>query len=108
MAKLAKYAKLLGPRGLMPSPKSGTVATDTAKAVLEAKAGKVEYRVDQDGIVHLGFGKVSLGPEKLTQNLDAVLASIKSARPASLKGNYIKSLYVSSTMGPSIRISPAS
>lgn len=104
MAKLAKYAKLLGPRGLMPSPKSGTVATDTAKAVLEAKAGKVEYRVDQDGIVHLGFGKVSLGPEKLTQNLDAVLASIKAARPASLKGSYIKSLYVSSTMSPSIKL----
>lgn len=104
MPKLAKYAKLLGPRGLMPSPKSGTVASNSAKAVYETKSGKVEYRVDQDGIVHLGFGKVSLGPAKLTQNLDAVLASIKAAKPASLKGNYIKSLFVSSTMSPSIRI----
>jgi large subunit ribosomal protein L1 len=103
MPKLGKYARLLGPRGLMPNPKSGTVSTDPDTAVKEAKAGKVEYRVDQSGIVHLSIGKVSFGPEKLTQNAEAVLTSIRSARPASLKGIYIKSAYVTSTMGPSTK-----
>ncbi len=105
MQRLAKYAKLLGPRGLMPNPKSGTVTTDIAKAVTEAKAGKVEYRTDQSGIVHLGIGKVSQGKDKLQANADVVVAAIKSAKPASLKGIYLKSAYITSTMGPSIRIS---
>lgn len=105
MPKLGKYAKLLGPKGLMPNPKSGTVTADVAKAVAESKAGKVEFRVDQAGIVHLAFGKISLGNEKLVSNAQTILDAIKSARPASLKGNYVKSIFVSSTMGPSIRLS---
>jgi len=104
MAKLGKYARLLGPRGLMPNPKSGTVTTDVAKAVTEAKAGKVEYRLDQAGIIHLGIGKVSFGAGKLQQNADAVLASIRAAKPASLKGTYIKNAHISTTMGPSIKV----
>lgn len=105
MAKLGKYARLLGPKGLMPNPKSGTVATDVAKAVSEAKAGKVEYRVDSTGIVHLGVGKVSFKPEQLVENIQAVLAGIKAAKPSSVKGNYVKSIYATTTMGPSIAIS---
>jgi large subunit ribosomal protein L1 len=104
MPKLGKYARLLGPRGLMPNPKSGTVTTDVETAVNQAKAGKVEYRVDQSGIVHLSIGKVSFGPEKLTQNAQAILASIKAAKPASLKGIYVKSVYVTTTMGPSLKL----
>jgi len=104
MPKLGKYARLLGPRGLMPNPKSGTVTTDVTKAVTEAKAGKVEYRVDSTGIVHLGVGKVSFGEAKLEQNIDAVMASIRSVKPASLKGVYLKSAYITTTMGPSIRL----
>jgi large subunit ribosomal protein L1 len=103
MPRLGKYARLLGPRGLMPNPKSGTVSADTAEAVQQAKAGRVEYRVDQSGIVHLAIGKASFGTEKLQQNADAVMSSIRAAKPSSLKGIYIKSLYVSSTMGPSIK-----
>lgn len=104
MSRLSKYARFLGPRGLMPNPKSGTVTADVAKAVSEAKAGRVEYRVDGAGIIHMGIGKVSFGPEKLNQNLEAALASIKAARPASLKGIYVKAAYVSTTMGPSIKL----
>jgi large subunit ribosomal protein L1 len=103
MAKLGKYARLLGPRGLMPNPKSGSVTTDIAKAVTEAKAGKVEYRVDQAGIVHLGIGKVSFGVARLADNANAVISSIKSAKPSSLKGNYIKSAHLSTSMGPSVK-----
>ncbi len=106
MAKLGKYARLLGPRGLMPNPKSGTVTQDVAKAVSEAKAGRVEYRVDSTGIVHLSIGKVSFGGAKLLENGQAVLTSIKNAKPASVKGNYIKSIHVTTTMGPSITVSP--
>lgn len=102
MAKLGKYARALGPRGLMPNPKSGTVTTDLTKAVTEAKAGRVEYRVDSTGIVHLGIGKVSFGKDKLSENARAVLASIKSNKPASVKGTYVKSIYLATTMGPSI------
>ncbi len=105
MAKLSKYARLLGPKGLMPNPKSGTVTTDIAKAVKEAKAGRVEYRVDSTGIVHVGVGKVSFGVDKLTDNTTAVLAAIKSAKPASIKGNYIKSSFITTSMGPSIKLS---
>lgn len=104
MPKLGKYARVLGPKGLMPSPKSGTVTTDVAKAVTEAKAGRVEYRVDTTGIVHLGIGKVSFGDAKLLQNLDTVLKSIKSVKPATVKGNYVLSIYLTTTMGPSIKI----
>jgi len=104
MAKLGKYARLLGPRGLMPNPKSGTVTTDVGKAVNEAKGGRVEYRVDSTGIVHLGIGKVSFGVDKLQQNAESVLASIRSVKPASLKGNYIKAAFVTTTMGPSIKL----
>lgn len=104
MGQLGKYARLLGPKGLMPNPKSGTVTTNVENAVKEAKAGRVEYRVDETGIVHLAFGKVSFGPEKLLSNAEAVVASIKSAKPASVKGGYIKSAFISTTMGPSIKV----
>lgn len=104
MPKLGKYARVLGPKGLMPSPKSGTVTPDVTKAVKEAKAGKVEYRVDSNGIVHLGIGKASFGADKIVNNAKAVLASIKAAKPASTKGNYVLSVYMTSSMGPSIKI----
>lgn len=104
MAKLGKYARTLGPRGLMPNPKSGTVTTDVVKAVTEAKAGRVEYRVDSTGIVHLGVGKVSFGTAKLEENARAVFASIKSNKPASVKGNYVKAITIATTMGPAITV----
>lgn len=104
MAKLGKYARALGPRGLMPNPKSGTVTTDVAKAVSEAKAGRVEYRVDSTGIVHLGFGKVSFGKDRLLENAQAVLANIKGNKPASVKGSYVKAIHITTTMGPSITV----
>jgi len=105
MPKLGKYARILGPKGLMPSPKSGTVTSDVAKAVSEAKAGRVEYRVDSTGIVHLGAGKVSFKTEDLVKNVRVVLDSIKTSKPASLKGNYVLSIYLSTSMGPSVRVS---
>lgn len=105
MPKLGKYARVLGPKGLMPSPKSGTVSTDVVKAVIEAKAGKVEYRVDSTGIVHLSIGKVSFGKEKLKDNAKAVFASVKAAKPATVKGTYVLSVFVTTTMGPGIKIS---
>jgi len=104
MARLGKYAKLLGPKGLMPNPKSGTITTDIPKAIKEAKAGRVEYRVDQAGIIHLGVGKVSFGVQKLNQNADAVLSNIRAAKPSSLKGIYVNSIYVTTSMGPSIKV----
>ena len=104
MPKLGKYARTLGPRGLMPNPKSGTVTTDIDRAVAEAKAGRVEYRVDSTGIVHLGVGKVSFTPVQLTQNVQAVLASIKANKPQSVKGTYLKAVHVTTTMGPSINL----
>lgn len=104
MAKLGKYARTLGPKGLMPNPKSGTVTTDVVKAVSEAKAGRVEYRVDSTGIVHIGTGKVSFGADKLAQNVRAVLSSIKANKPASLKSAYVKSIHLATTMGPSIKV----
>lgn len=104
MAQLGKYARLLGPRGLMPNPKSGTVTPNVVKAVEEAKAGRVEFRVDSTGIVHLGIGKVSFGDKKLEDNANAVMSSIRAAKPASVKGNYIKSIFVTTTMGPSIKV----
>lgn len=104
MPKLGKYARLLGPRGLMPNPKSGTVATDVAKAVSEAKAGKVEYRVDKQAIVHLAIGKVSFGADKLAQNAKAFFDSLQAQKPSSLKGSYVKSTSISTTMGPGIKV----
>ncbi len=104
MPKLGKYARLLGPRGLMPNPKSGSVASDVAKAVSEAKTGKVEYRVDKQAIVHLAIGKVSFGAIKLEENAVAFFESLKSQKPSSLKGLYVKSVSVSTTQGPGIKI----
>lgn len=104
MAKLAKYARILGPKGLMPNPKSGTVTADVAKAVKQAKAGKIEYRVDSSGIIHVGIGKVSFGAAKLQENAGALLSSVKQNKPASVKGAFIRSLFVTTTMGPSITI----
>jgi len=104
MPRLGKYARVLGPRGLMPNPKSGTVTTDINKAVAEAKAGRVEYRVDSTGIVHLGVGKVSFTPAQLLENLQAVLASIKANKPQGIKGNYIKAIHLTTSMGPSITV----
>lgn len=105
MPKLGKYARLLGPRGLMPNPKSGTVAADVAKAVSEAKAGRVEYRVDKQAIVHVSVGKVSFGVDKLLENTNAFLESLKAQKPSSLKGTYVKTTSVSTTMGPGIKVS---
>jgi large subunit ribosomal protein L1 len=104
MPKLGKYARLLGPRGLMPNPKSGSVATDVAKATLEAKAGKVEYRVDKQAIVHLSIGKVSFGSKKLAENAKAFFDSLQSQKPSSLKSAYVKSTNISTTQGPGIKV----
>lgn len=107
MAKLAKYARVLGPKGLMPNPKSGTVSADVSKAVTGAKAGRIEYRVDSTGIVHTGIGKVSFGPAKLVNNAAALFASIKQNKPSSLKGIYVRSITVTTTMGPGIKVNPS-
>lgn len=104
MPKLGKFARTLGPKGLMPNPKSGTVAADVAKAVTEAKAGRVEYRVDKQAIVHLAIGKVSFGTAKLTQNAESFFASLASQKPSSLKGQFVKSTSISTTMGPGIKV----
>lgn len=104
MPKLGKFARLLGPKGLMPNPKAGTVTMDVEKAVKEAKAGKVEYRVDKQAIVHIGVGKVSFGTDKLVENAEAFFNSLKAQKPASLKGSYVKSVFVTTTMGPSIQL----
>ncbi len=104
MPKLGKFARFLGPKGLMPNPKAGTVTPNVAEAVKESKAGKVEYRVDKQSIVHLGIGKVSFGAEKLLANADAFISSLKSQKPASVKGVFVRSLSISTTMGPGIRV----
>lgn len=104
MPRLGKYARTLGPRGLMPNPKSGTVSADVAKAVTEAKAGRVEYRVDKQGIIHLSVGKVSFGSSKLLENAESFFASLQSQKPSSLKGNYILSTTITTTMGPGIKV----
>jgi len=104
MPKLGKYARLLGPRGLMPNPKSGSVATNVAKAVSEAKAGKVEYRVDKQAIVHLSIGKVSFGAKKLQENANAFFDSLKSQKPTGLKSIYVKTTSISTTQGPGIKV----
>jgi len=104
MPKLGKYARLLGPKGLMPNPKSGTVAADVEKAVKEAMAGKVEYRVDKQAIVHLSIGKVSFGAEKLIENAQAFFKSLQSQKPSSIKGSFVKSTAIATTMGPGIKV----
>ncbi len=107
MGVVGRLGKVLGPKGLMPSPKSGTVTPDAAKAVQEAKAGKVEYRLDKTNIIHCPIGKVSFGTEKLQQNFDALMGAIIKAKPAAAKGQYIKSCTLATTMGPGIRVSSA-
>ena len=104
MPVIGRIAKILGPKGLMPNPKSGTVTTDLAKAIAEIKAGKVEYRLDKNNIVHVMIGKVSFGTEKLADNLNTVMEALVKAKPAAAKGTYIKSVSVSSTMGPGIKV----
>ena len=104
MAAVGRIGKILGPRGLMPNPKTGTVTMDIGKAVKEIKAGKLEYRVDKAGIVHVPLGKVSFGFEQLIDNARAVLLSVLRAKPPSAKGNYIKGVTVTTTMGPGIKI----
>ncbi|MCL2371591.1 50S ribosomal protein L1 [Candidatus Saccharibacteria bacterium] len=104
MPKLSKFARSLGPKGLMPNPKSGTVANDVMKAIKDTKAGRSEYRVDKQSIVHLPIGKVSFGADKLLDNYNAFLESLKSQKPASLKGAFVKNITVSTTMGPGIKV----
>jgi large subunit ribosomal protein L1 len=108
MGAVGRIGKILGPRGLMPNPRVGTVTFDVAKAVQEVKAGKVDYRVDKAGVVHAPIGKVSFGDQKLAENAHALVASILRAKPASAKGNYVKSVAVSSTMGPGIKVDTGS
>lgn len=106
MGLVGRLGKILGPRGLMPNPKAGTVTPDIAKAIKEAKAGKIEYRLDKTNIIHCPIGKVSFGVEKLGENLDALMGAIVKAKPAAAKGQYIKSCTVTSTMGPGVKINP--
>ena len=106
MGQVGRLGKVLGPRGLMPNPKVGTVTFDVAKAVREVKAGKVEFRVEKAGIVHVGIGKRSFGAERLGENLRALLATLVRAKPAASKGQYLQSIAVSTTMGPAVRIDP--
>lgn len=103
MGLVGRVARVLGPRGLMPNPKSGTVTMDVTKAIGEVKAGKVEYRLDKNNIIHVGIGKVSFGTDKLYENFDALMSAIVKAKPAAAKGTYIKSLTLSSTMGPGVK-----
>lgn len=104
MGQLGRVARILGPKGLMPSPKSGTVTMDVVKAINETKAGKVEYRVDKTAIVHCPIGKKSFGVEKLTENFDTLMEAIVKAKPAAAKGVYVKSVTLASTMGPGIKV----
>ena len=106
MSVVGRLGKLLGPKGLMPNPKSGTVTMDVARAIAETKAGKVEYRLDKTNIVHCPIGKVSFGTEKLTENFNALANAIIKAKPAAAKGQYIRSAVVASTMGPGVKINP--
>ncbi len=107
MGMVGRLGKVLGPRGLMPTPKAGTVTPDVAKAVTEAKAGKIEYRLDKTNIIHCPIGKVSFGPEKLLENFDALMGAIVKAKPAATKGQYIKSCTLATTMGPGVKLNVA-
>ena len=107
MGVVGRLGKVLGPRGLMPTPKAGTVTPDVAKAVAEAKAGKIEYRLDKTNIIHCPIGKVSFGPEKLKENFDALMGAIVKAKPAATKGQYIKSCVIATTMGPGVKLNVA-
>ena len=106
MGLVGRIGRVLGPKGLMPNPKSGTVTMDVTKAIHEIKAGKVEYRLDKTAIIHCPIGKVSFGAEKLGENLQTLMDAINKAKPAAAKGTYVRSLYLSSTMGPGIRVNP--
>ena len=106
MGVVGRLGKVLGPRGLMPSPKAGTVTPDVAKAATEAKAGKIEYRLDKTNIIHCPIGKASFGAEKLQENFDALMGAIVKAKPATAKGQYVRSCVVATTMGPGVRINP--
>ena len=107
MGVVGRLGRVLGPKGLMPNPKSGTVTMDVEKALQEIKAGKVEYRLDKTNIIHTPIGKVSFGPEKLTENFNALLEAVVKAKPAAAKGQYLKSVTVASTMGPGVKVNPA-
>ena len=107
MGLVGRLGRLLGPRGLMPNPKAGTVTPDIARAVTEAKAGKIEYRLDKTNIIHCPIGKVSFGVEKLQENFNAIMGAIVKAKPAAAKGQYVRSCVVSATMGPGVKINPA-
>lgn len=107
MGMVGRLGKVLGPRGLMPSPKAGTVTPDVAKAVTEAKAGKIEYRLDKTNIIHCPIGKVSFGAQKVKENLEAVMSAIVKAKPAATKGQYIKSCVLATTMGPGVKLNVA-
>jgi large subunit ribosomal protein L1 len=107
MGVVGRLGKVLGPKGLMPNPKSGTVTFDIERAINEIKAGKVEYRVDKTAIIHVGFGKVSFGTEKLADNFRTLMEAVVKAKPSAAKGTYLKSVVIASTMGPAIKINPA-
>ena len=107
MGMVGRLGKLLGPRGLMPNPKAGTVTPDIARAVQEAKAGKIEYRLDKTNIIHCPIGKVSFGTEKLAENFKTLMDAIVKAKPAAAKGQYVRSCVVSATMGPGVKINPS-
>jgi len=106
MSVVGRLGKILGPKGLMPNPKSGTVTMDVTKAINEVKAGKVEYRLDKTNIIHTPIGKASFGPEKLADNFNALLGAIIKAKPAAAKGQYLRSVTVATTMGPGVKINP--
>ena len=107
MGVVGRLGKVLGPKGLMPNPKSGTVTMDLEKALAEIKAGKVEYRLDKANIIHTAIGKVSFGAEKLTENFNTLMEAINKAKPAAAKGQYLRSVTVASTMGPGVKVNPA-
>ena len=107
MGTIGRLGKILGPKGLMPNPKAGTVTMDVAKAVTEAKAGKIEYRLDKTNIIHCPIGKASFGVEKITENFETLMGAIIKAKPAAAKGQYIKSCTIASTMGPGIKVNAA-
>lgn len=107
MGVIGRLGKILGPRGLMPNPKAGTVTPDVAKAVTEAKAGKIEYRLDKTNIIHCPIGKVSFGNDKLRENFEALMGAIVKAKPAAAKGQYVKSCVLATTMGPGVKINPS-